>query len=150
MKFVSTKTYGHDVGLSCCFRQWRADSHCSKLHGYALAFRFEFETQVLDDRNWVVDFGCMGDLKAELQSWFDHKTLVADDDPKLELFEEMARAGVLDMVVVPKGVGCEMFAALAHNMASVWLIRNKLHDRVRVRSVECREHGANSAIYETR
>jgi hypothetical protein len=23
-KFYSTKTYGNDRGLSCCFRQWRA------------------------------------------------------------------------------------------------------------------------------
>ena len=33
----STKTYGHEEGLSCCFRQWRAThSHCRLLHGYAL------------------------------------------------------------------------------------------------------------------
>ncbi|SVB70610.1 uncharacterized protein METZ01_LOCUS223464, partial [marine metagenome] len=28
--YQSTKTYGNEVGLSCCFRQWRADSHCNK------------------------------------------------------------------------------------------------------------------------
>ena len=56
-KFKSTKTYGHDLGFSAAFRQWRADSHCKYIHGYALAFRFEFEADELDVRNWVVDFG---------------------------------------------------------------------------------------------
>ena len=57
MKYQSTKTYGNDRGLSCCFRQWRADSHCNLLHGYSLGFRFVFEADTLDERNWVYDFG---------------------------------------------------------------------------------------------
>lgn len=147
MKFISTKTYGHEIGLSCCFRQWRADSHCSKLHGYALAFRFEFEANMLDERNWVVDFGGLKELKAELAATFDHKTLVADDDPQLRLFIAMHEEGLLDLVQV-RAVGCEAFAVLAMAMAAAWLTKQKLGDRVRVRSVECREHGANSAIAE--
>jgi len=55
--FRSTKTYNHNEGLSCCFRQWRADSHCKLLHGYALAFKFVFATRELDARNWCYDFG---------------------------------------------------------------------------------------------
>ena len=31
--FLSTKTYGHDLGLSAAFRQWRAESHCRLIHG---------------------------------------------------------------------------------------------------------------------
>lgn len=31
--YQSTKTYGHDRGFSCAFRQWRADSHCRLIHG---------------------------------------------------------------------------------------------------------------------
>ena len=57
VKYESTKTYGNERGLSCCFRQWQADSHCSYLHGYSLGFRFTFETNELDKRNWVYDFG---------------------------------------------------------------------------------------------
>ena len=48
--YRSTKTYDHNEGLSCCFRQWRADSHCNLVHGYALAFRFVFATHTLDER----------------------------------------------------------------------------------------------------
>ena len=55
--YRSTKTYDHNEGLSCCFRQWRADSHCKLLHGYALAFKFVFATRALDARNCCYDFG---------------------------------------------------------------------------------------------
>lgn len=35
-KHYSTKTYGHNIGLSAVFRQPHADSHCRFLHGYSL------------------------------------------------------------------------------------------------------------------
>lgn len=48
-KYISTKTY-RQIG-SVAYRQWRADSHCHNLHGYALSFHFEFEADTLDARN---------------------------------------------------------------------------------------------------
>ena len=43
MAYYSTKTYGHNIGLSAVFRQPNADhSHCHLLHGYSLAFTFTF------------------------------------------------------------------------------------------------------------
>lgn len=146
MTFRSTKTYGHELGLSAVFRQWRADSHCNKLHGYALAFKFTFEADTLDARNWVVDFGGLKQLKGLLQWTFDHKLVVAEDDPELDTFLDLADAGLADVVEV-ESVGCEKFAELAYNMA-VGVIENQgMAERVKVVEVECFEHGANSAIY---
>ena len=51
MTYKSTKTHGHAIGLSAAFRQWRADSHCKYLHGYALAVKFVFEAGELDARD---------------------------------------------------------------------------------------------------
>lgn len=144
--FRSTKTYGHDVGLSACFRQHLASSHCNKLHGYALAFRFEFEAAELDDRNWVVDFGDLKALKAMLVETFDHRTLVAVDDPEINYFKTMDGLGIIDMKVV-EAVGCESFARMAFDMANQVLSNHGYAPRVRVALVECREHGANSAIF---
>ena len=146
MTFLSTKTYGHEIGLSAVFRQWRANSHCNQLHGYALAFRFVFEATELDDRNWVVDFGGLKGLKLALQHNFDHKTVVAEDDPKRAEIESLRDLGIADVVVVP-AVGCEKFAELAANLATEELKALGLAERVRVVEVECSEHGANSAIY---
>ncbi len=50
-KYISTKTY-KQIG-PVAYRQWRADSHCNLIHGYALSFHFEFECDTLDARNWT-------------------------------------------------------------------------------------------------
>lgn len=146
-KFYSTKTYGHDLGLSAAFRQWRADSHCKYIHGYALAFKFEFEADELDVRNWVVDFGGLKGLKGLLEDTFDHKLIVAEDDPEIEWFKEAERRGIAELVVVEAG-GCERFAELVYNVTEQWLKDNGFSPRCRLVSVEVREHGANSAIYK--
>jgi 6-pyruvoyltetrahydropterin/6-carboxytetrahydropterin synthase len=144
MIYTSTKTYGHDIGLSAAFRQWKAESHCRFLHGYALSVHFEFETEELDVRNWVVDFGSLKSLKQMLQDTFDHKTLVAEDDPEMIWFEDAAKRDILDLVVVP-ATGCERFAELIFECTEVWLKDNGYSPRCKLALVTVSEHGANSA-----
>lgn len=147
MTYMSTKTYGHEVGLSCAFRQWRAKhSHCSKVHGYALAFKFVFQAVHLDSRNWVVDFGGLKSLKQELQDHFDHKLVVAKDDPFIETFLLLHNQKAAEVVVMDV-VGCEAFARFAFELAKKWLLAN-IGQHVVLVSCEVSEHGANSAIYK--
>lgn len=146
MPYRSSKTYGHDIGLSACFRQWRADSHCRLLHGYALSIHLEFETDELDLRNWVVDFGSLKSFKQQLEDTFDHKLLVAEDDPLLEELQGLTKLGVADVLVVP-ATGCEAFARLVYECAQIWLRDAGYAPRVRMHHVTVREHGANSATY---
>lgn len=144
--YVSTKTYGHEVGISCAFRQWRAESHCRLIHGYAIAVKFEFEATELDYRNWVVDFGGLKTLKGIIEDNFDHKLLVAEDDPYIDELVELGNLGLADVNVLPK-VGCEACAEFIAGATATWLESNGYGDRVKVRSVEVKEHGANSAVY---
>jgi 6-pyruvoyltetrahydropterin/6-carboxytetrahydropterin synthase len=144
-RFRVTKTYGPEVGLSACFRQWRASSHCRFLHGYSLAFTLVFEADQLDERGWVIDFGSLKEIKEKLVGLFDHKTVIALDDPELKRFEALDLAGACDLKVL-HAVGCEAFAAQTHRMVSIWLRDSGHGERVRLVSVECREHGANSAL----
>lgn len=151
--FLSTKTYGNDRGLSCCFRQWRAEhSHCKLLHGYSLGFKFVFECTELDERNWVMDFGGMKEMKKWLEDKFDHTLVVAEDDPQRGALEELNAKGLAEVRVFP-AVGSERFAEMAFlKMESILLQSERagtsLNPTVRVKSVECFEHGANSAIFE--
>ncbi len=172
MTYQSTKTFGHNLGLSCAFRQWKADSHCHFLHGYALGVKLVFEAVALDARNWVVDFGSLKSLKQMLQDNFDHKTIVSKDDPQITMFRELHAAGVIDMVLVERA-GCEAFAEMIGRYTQeIWLVDNGYTEEVTVRrhtgnspgtgqpmmadyseprvrlvSCEVREHGANSAIW---
>jgi 6-pyruvoyltetrahydropterin/6-carboxytetrahydropterin synthase len=141
----SSKTYGHDRGFSCCFRQWRADSHCNQLHGYSLSFELVFRGE-LDERNWVIDFGGLDEIKDFLGHWFDHTTVVAADDPKIRWFESAQGNGLLDLRIMPD-VGCEKFAEFVAIEVMHWLIRKGYSDRVWLDYVKVAEHNANSAIY---
>jgi len=144
--YRSTKKYGHEIGLSACFRQWKAESHCKLLHGYALAIKFIFASDELDVRNWVVDFGSLKSLKGWMEDTFDHTLIVAADDPKLTDLLNLERLGLARVVVV-SATGCEAFAKLVFECTEVWLEANGYCPRVRLESVEISEHGANSAIY---
>lgn len=146
-KFYSTKTYGHEVGLSCCFRQHKATSHCNLLHGYAISVRLEFQASNLDDRNWVVDFGGLSQVKDFLKQQFDHTLLVASDDPMIDELCGLQGLGLADVRVLP-AVGCEAFAAYIFDHVEQWLSAGFDRYRVALHSVEVREHGANSAIYK--
>jgi 6-pyruvoyltetrahydropterin/6-carboxytetrahydropterin synthase len=143
-----TKTFGHDFGLSCAFRQYRAESHCRFLHGYALAVSLTFRTEHLDQRNWVIDFGGFSQIKDFLKDTFDHKTAVAFDDPEADYFHRLEDAGACDISWV-KATGCEAFAELISGWVFPWLYQQPCGDRVRLYSVEVREHNGNSATFFT-
>lgn len=149
MKYQIVKRYGHEEGLSCIFKQFRApETHCSKLHGYALAFEFCFEGDQLDHRNWLISFGELKPLKQWLKDMFDHKTCVSIQDPDLGIMMEMERQNILQITLVPE-VGCEMFAKLAY----IYVCENILTSvdiksrGVRLKYVQVQEHAGNTAIY---
>jgi len=136
------KTYGNDRGLSTSFRQWKADSHCRLIHGYSLGFKITFQAETLDERNWVIDFGDLSSLKKFLEDTFDHTTVVAEDDPQLEKFKSLDECGIINLVTLPN-TGCEMFAKHVYEFC----VKEYENSRVKIKSVECFEHGANSAVF---
>jgi|TARA_R110002124_G_scaffold228350_2_gene393723 6-pyruvoyltetrahydropterin/6-carboxytetrahydropterin synthase len=148
MAHLSTKTYGAERGLSCAFRQWAADSHCQLLHGYSLGFRFTFAAEQLDHRGWVVDYGKggFGPIREWLHATFDHTLLISEDDPDRDVFLQLETLGLAQTRLVP-GTSCERLSQYVLEHAEA-LIRKATSGRCWVQSVECFEHGANSAIYE--
>jgi 6-pyruvoyltetrahydropterin/6-carboxytetrahydropterin synthase len=140
---------------SCAFRQWRAADgridagerahRCSLLHGYRLTAKFTFGCQLLDDRNWCVDFGGLGGLKKTLKDQFDHTLCLAKDDPLIEIFQHLHNMGGCDLRIMDD-VGIEKTAEFCFNAASTWL-KNNYGERCWVEKVEVFEHEANSAIY---
>jgi 6-pyruvoyltetrahydropterin/6-carboxytetrahydropterin synthase len=159
--YGSSKTYVHSAGLSCCFRQWRAeDTHCRFLHGYSLQVKVDFEAFTLDGRNWVMNFGGLKEFKRFLEETFDHKTIIAEDDPMLPFFREMANgvscrqlyraqtneAKLIQLVVLPH-VGCESFARYIFEWLDEWIKSTPSCDHVMVKKVTINEHDGNGAWY---
>ena len=146
MPHFSTKTYNHSIGLSAVFRQPHADhSHCKYLHGYSLGFKFTFGCDELDNKNWAVDFGGLKPLKKWLEDTFDHKVVLDADDPHLQDFLDLEAKGLAQITILD-GVGAEKFAEHAFKFADK-LVRELTQHRCYCVSVECMEHGSNSAIY---
>ena len=142
MTFTSNKIF--NLG-SAAFRQWKATHrHCQYIHGYNLTADITFETDQLDERNWCADFGGFKDLKVMFEHTFDHKLIVAGDDPQLELFKSLDDAGVAELVILPNGVGCERFAEFVLKTADKF-IDLSTEGRVRVKSVQINEHDNNFA-----
>ena len=141
-KYSSTKVI--PLG-SCAFRQPFAESHCKFLHGYRLQAKFWFGCNELDERNWVVDFGGLKELKLKLENTFDHTTVIWEKDPEKPLFEFLHSKGVIDLRVMPNGVGIEKFAEFCLSEADSF-IRNMTGNRCYCYKVEVWEHESNSAI----
>jgi 6-pyruvoyltetrahydropterin/6-carboxytetrahydropterin synthase len=143
-KYLSTKTYSQ-IG-PVAYRQWRADSHCKFVHGYALSFHFEFESDTLDARNWVLDFGGLRPLKDKLEEWFDHTLLVAEDDPHKDLLLKLGEAGIAKITMVAK-TGCEGLADFLYEYINTILLPQfGEDDRIWCCKVEVRETNSNMAM----
>lgn len=143
-KFISTKEY-KEIG-PVAYRQWRADSHCNQLHGYALSFYFEFEADELDARNWVCDYGSLRPLKDLLEDWFDHTLLVAQDDPDREQLLELGAKGLAKITEV-EATGCEALADFLYRYINTFFLKDYGYgDRVWCSKVQVRETGANMAM----
>ena len=149
--FTSTKVFD---GFSCCFRQWKATTtHCQYLHGYGVSFKVWFEGD-LDNRNWVWDFGGMKRAKTLIDDmqpkvWmdymFDHTVIVAEDDPYINTLQQMDNAGIAQVRIL-KATGAEKFAEFIFHKLNNF-VKTETQERVKVKQVEFREHGKNSAIY---
>tara|TARA_R110001606_G_scaffold17132_3_gene67231 strand:+ start:508 stop:972 length:465 start_codon:yes stop_codon:yes gene_type:complete len=150
-KFQSSKVFD---GFSTVFRQWKAkETHCRFVHGYGISFKVYFEGQ-LDDRNWVWDFGGMKRAKTLIdgfqpKAWmdymFDHTMIIAEDDPELEAFKQMDKAGVAQVRVIP-ATGAEKFAEYIYSNINKF-VKSETNNRVRVIKVKFMEHGKNAAYY---
>ena len=142
--FESTKII--ELG-SCAFRQWRAEgTHCRYVHGYRLMAKFWFGCTGLDDKNWVINFGGLKEVKEVLQDQFDHTLCIAKDDPLLEEFKNLDKLGGCQLRVMD-GVGIEKTAEWCFNAVDP-MIKEMTVSRCWVNKVEVWEHELNSAIYE--
>jgi len=159
--YLSTKTYGNDRGLSCCFRQWRSThSHCSLIHGYSIGIKLVFESETLDDRNWVMDFGGLKAFKEWSEWQFDHTLVVANDDPHLSFFRQMSHLGdppvsgtgsIVNVKPHERKALCDLRIVgrgWTHPDGRVFEARYPVGQGVRLRSAEVFEHAGNSAVYE--
>ena len=145
MKYKSShrfgpKTTGH--------RQWRDKGHCSYVHGYGRYVRLTFEATELDERGWVMDFGDLRDVKSWIESEWDHRTLIAADDPVIPELKALEKVGGINLNILPKGYlpGIEESCRYLYDRLNP-VIQRKTNNRVEITRVEIWETEKNQAEY---
>ena len=116
----ATKTYGHDLGLSVAFRQWRADSHCRYLHGYAIG-------GAADVRSIRTRRTRMGDRlrrpeagQSDVTKHFRPRAAGRRGRSAARVVPRGAARDIAQVFVVSR-TGCEAFASTDPRIVSDWL-----------------------------
>jgi 6-pyruvoyltetrahydropterin/6-carboxytetrahydropterin synthase len=83
--------------------------------------------------------------KAWMDYMFDHTTIVAEDDPNINLFKTMDENNIIQLRIIP-ATGAEQFAKYIYEKLNTF-IQEETNGRVRIVQVEFREHEKNTASY---
>ena len=145
MIFSSSKRIGP---ISTGHRQWKDKGHCSFVHGYGRYVEFTFHCLERDEKGWVMDFGDLKDVKKWLEEQWDHRLLIAHDDPLVGLFEGLHKVGGVNLNVMPEGYGpgIEDSCKWVYDNVSP-MILEKTNNRVWLDCVRVYEHENNWAQY---
>ena len=145
MKYKSSKRFGP---ITTGHRQWRDKGHCSYVHGYGRYVRLTFEATELDERGWVMDFGDLRDVKSWIESEWDHRTLIAADDPAIPELKTLEEVGGINLNILPEGYlpGIEESCRYLYDKLNP-MIQRKTNNRVEITRVECWETEKNQAEY---
>lgn len=144
MPYLTSKTIGGAAGFSCCYRDHNDDeSTLGQLHGSMLSFKIIFEADTFQDIKHAD--GLMEKIEEFLDANFGHTTVIAQDDPSMEAFEQLDEDGAIDLVVLPE-TRIEAFAKSVYDYCVHWVGEGHF-GTLMIHSVECREHEGNSSIY---
>jgi len=145
MKFKSSKRFGP---ITTGHRQWRDKGHCSYVHGYGRYVRLTFEATELDERGWVMDFGDLRGVKNWIEDEWDHRTLIAIDDPVIPELKALEKVGGIHLNILPEGYlpGIEESCRYLYDKLNP-IIQRKTNNRVEITRVEIWETEKNQAEY---
>ena len=145
MKYKSSKRFGP---ITTGHRQWRDTGHCSYVHGYGRYVRLTFEASELDERGWVMDFGDLKGVKSWIESEWDHRTLIAADDPAIPELKTLEEVGGINLNILPEGYlpGIEESCRYLYDKLNP-VIQRKTNNRVEITRVEIWETEKNQAEY---
>lgn len=153
MSYQSTKKFGP---ITTTHRNWHAAENenrnsrkCSLIHGYSRYVEVTFQGE-LDNHGWVYDFGLCKEMKQLLEDNWDHKVLIASDDPELPYLLEAQERGLMDVTImnILHGWTPAIEGSAKWCFDKFQEIVDKYTDgRVQIVKVQVWEHENNSASY---
>ena len=117
--FRSGKVYDHNHGFTC---SW-INQETGLVNGGSIRIELEFVAQHLDERNFVIDFGCLKSFKKRLEYMFDHTFLLSRDESNFEIYLNAHNAGLLQLRELSKEYYSHVgsFAYIICYMLHEWL-----------------------------
>lgn len=152
VQIKSTKKF---LNLPCGHAQWfdknpdGTPGHCASIHGYDRAVELTFSGDI-DINGWIFPFGKeLKPVKAFLEYYFDHVTILPADDPRLETLAQAAHPGgpLAELRVMPSGVSMEMSSLFIWEHVNAYIYHTS-GGRVVVEKVQVFEHERNSGMLE--
>ena len=107
-----------------------------------------FEATELDERGWVMDFGDLRGVKNWIEDEWDHRTLIAADDPVIPELKILEEVGGINLNILPEGYlpGIEESCRYLYDKLNP-IIQRKTNNRVEITRVEIWETEKNQAEY---
>ena len=144
-RYTCTKRYPE---ICVAHRHWKAGTHCAYIHGYARSTEITIGCDVLDERGWVIDLGGLRDIRKFLEAAWDHRLLVADDDPLLADLRTLEAKGALSLNVMDSTKGWS--PALEGSCQYIYdhaqpIVHAASKGRARIVKIEIWEKGDNRA-----
>ena len=95
-----------------------------------------------------MDFGDLRDVKSWIESEWDHRTLIAADDPVISELKALEEVGGINLNILPEGYlpGIEESCRYLYDKLNP-MIQRKTNNRVEITRVECWETEKNQAEY---
>jgi 6-pyruvoyltetrahydropterin/6-carboxytetrahydropterin synthase len=140
-----TKTYD-DIPFG--HRAHAHDGHCALVHGHNWSFAITFVADTTDDCGFVVDFGKLKQLKADLDAMFDHTLLLNQVDPLADDFRHFLNGHSINNLRLVPDCSCEGIAKLVFDLTDPH-IREITSNRARVLKVTVKEDSRNQATYDS-
>ena len=135
--------------LPCCHRSWTNEGKRFFLHGYERTFEIEFAcAQTEPGSGLVLGPDALDETRAALRKQFDHTTLIAADDPELDLFELLGSRGVIDLRIMDN-TGMERSAAWVFDTVESIVVR-ATQGRVWVSQIKARESHSHGVTLTAR
>ena len=146
IKKITAHRY-HD--FSTGHRVYQHESKCAHLHGHNYRIHFYCEAPQLDSVGRVIDFS---DIKTYLCNWledeWDHRLLLAYDDPLLEDFKQLHEKGGVNLNVMPEGYGPGIEDSCKYIYDKITpMIALKTFGRAWIENIRIYEHENNWADY---
>lgn len=126
-------------------RQPKHDGHCAQIHGHNWDFEIVFACHEVDDNGFVIDFGKLKFIK-DYFSKFDHAFVVPEYDSQMQRWEELNKARLVNLVIIPDA-SAEGMAQYLHNEID-YLVSSHTDGRCWVESLTVHEDKRNSATWE--